>query len=249
VNWGFDVITYFGAIFLYVLLFIVFSLIKSGLKLTSNGILTLPFILVFGGMSAVRGVTVGSDTGQYLSIFREIGVSGKSFLEVVTTSKYPLYELYNSVLYRIFPNPRILIIVDSLLIAILVEAAIVNFSQYVFIPSMLYVTLYFYFYSMNISRQYIAVSMLFFATSYLLKGNDKVFFIMYILTVFIHSTAIVGIVFYIIHKVQWTQKKVIVASTVAMVMVLFSNQAIGLFTKIFPAYAMYSGIENGAGTG
>lgn len=224
---------YFGVLGLYIILGIIinFSFENKAARLFQS----LSMIVILGGLSAARAVSVGADTQLYNNLYSWDFEAGDW-----QSSKYPLYSLYTYCLHFISSNPQIIIAMNSLIIVTLVAITIYSYSENVFLSNILYVTLYFFFNSMNISRQFLAIGILLVATVYLNKNKIWLFWILYIVACLVHSTALVGIVFFVIHVIHWNKTRFILSGALGIVLLIFYKIILNLFIVFFPAYSMYS---------
>lgn len=236
-------LVYYASIIVYIFGYSLMALIKRGLKLSGNFLFISLFVVVFGGVSASRATTVGTDTGTYGAIFTSIGSSYGS--QTILSSKYPLYELYNYLLYQISPNIQIITAANAIIIAIMIGKALSKLSISFFFSSLLYVVGYYYFQSMNIGRQFIAAALIMLGTAYLLEGRVKTFWLFEFLAVLIHSTALVGVLFFIVYIIHWSKKNIILFVTISLAFFSLLPKMMPLILKIFPSYALYDN-ESGA---
>lgn len=227
---------YFGVLGLYIILGIIinFSFENKAARLFQS----LSMIVILGGLSAARAVSVGTDTQLYNNLYSWNFEAGN--WQNILSSKYPLYSLYTYCLHFISSNPQIIIVMNSLIIVTSVAITIYSYSENVFLSNILYVTLYFFFNSMNISRQFLAMGILLVATVYLNKNKIWLFWILYIGACLVHSTALVGIVFVVIHVVHWNKTRFILSGALGIILLIFYKRILNLFIVLFPAYSMYS---------
>ncbi|KIN18669.1 EpsG family protein [Lactiplantibacillus plantarum] len=228
---------YFGVLGLYIIFGIIinFSFENKATRLFQS----LSMIVVLGGLSAARAVSVGADTQLYNNLYSWDFEAGN--WQNILSSKYPLYSLYTYCLHFISSNPQIIIVMNSLIIVTSVAITIYSYSENVFLSNILYVTLYFFFNSMNISRQFLAIGILLVATVCLNKNKIWLFWILYIGACLVHSTALVGIVFFVIHVIHWNKTRFILLSgALGIVLLTFYKRILNLFIVLFPAYSMYS---------
>lgn len=218
----------------YTFISLLLKIIQDGGLMKVRKFYIIAFAMIFGIVSALRNVTVGVDTRLYTILFGQMGYS-YDFVH----SKYPLYEMLNVGLHHISDNPQILTACNSILITICISLGINQFSKNTFLSGFLYVSLYFYFYSMNISRQYLALGILLVAVIRLFKNKPIHFFILYIAAVLVHSTAIVGGIFYVIYKIKWNIKKYAILTFVVISSFLLYDKLIELFIRFFPIYGGY----------
>lgn len=227
---------YFGVLGLYIILGIIinFSFENKAARIFQS----LSMIVILGGLSAARAVSVGTDTQLYNNLY-SWDFEAENWQNILS-SKYPLYSLYMYCLHFISSNPQIIIVMNSLIIVTSVAIAIYSYSENVFLSNILYVTLYFFFNSMNISRQFLAIGILLVATVYLNKNKIWLFWILYIVACLVHSTALVGIVFFVIHVIHWNKTRFILSGALGIVLLIFYKRILNLFIVLFPAYSMYS---------
>ncbi|WP_262338906.1 EpsG family protein [Lactiplantibacillus plantarum] len=227
---------YFGVLGLYIILGIIinFSFENKAARIFQS----LSMIVILGGLSAARAVSVGTDTQLYNNLY-SWDFEAENWQNILS-SKYPLYSLYTYCLHFISSNPQIIIVMNSLIIVTSVAIAIYSYSENVFLSNILYVTLYFFFNSMNISRQFLAIGILLVATVYLNKNKIWLFWILYIVACLVHSTALVGIIFFVIHVIHWNKTRFILSGSLGIVLLIFYKIILNLFIVLFPAYSMYS---------
>ncbi|QBA78935.1 EpsG family protein (plasmid) [Lactiplantibacillus plantarum] len=231
-----SMVFYFGVLGLYIILGIIinFSFENKAARIFQS----LSMIVILGGLSAARAVSVGTDTQLYNNLY-SWDFEAENWQNILS-SKYPLYSLYTYCLHFISSNPQIIIVMNSLIIVTSVAIAIYSYSENVFLSNILYVTLYFFFNSMNISRQFLAIGILLVATVYLNKNKIWLFWILYIVACLVHSTALVGIIFFVIHVIHWNKTRFILSGSLGIVLLIFYKIILNLFIVLFPAYSMYS---------
>lgn len=231
-----------------IILFVVFSLVLFLLSkisiVNSKNVYLLPFMVIFGSVSMFRDASVGVDTELYTRLFS--GTQGVLKFGTLMQSKYPLYELYSSLLYKFSSNPNIIIFANSFIVIIGITAIIRKLSPNTFVSAFLFVSFYFYFQSLNVSRQYIALVLLWIGISYLMKDKKLYFLSFYICAVLVHSTAIIGIVFYLLYEIDWNKFKYFVLALITLVLPLIMNSLLYIFVKVFPKYSFYLNTRSGS---
>lgn len=215
--------------------------IKLGINITKYYLFI--YSLFLGVISGIRGLSVGTDTQLYARIFYSIGLRGNS--AEILHSKYPVYELYNLIIYSIKQDPRTVIFLNAIITIFLISIALYRLSPNVYMSSVLYITLYFYPASMNTSRQFLAVAVVLLAVTHLFEGKSKLYLVLTLLATFIHSTAVVALVFLIIRRVEWNIKKLMLFSMISTVILASYSRLIQLFIYIFPVYRGYVESDNG----
>lgn len=122
-------------------------------RIKSKAVLLLSFSILFV-LSAYRALSVGSDTGSYLNHFN-IVKSGNSLWR-----EYLWVEL-NKLVVEFNGNFSDILIISHCLILIPIYLIAYKKSKFPLLVIYYYLAFYFYFYSMNIMRQCIAVSLVF----------------------------------------------------------------------------------------
>lgn len=235
--------TYLLVITAYIVAYGIIKIVMSSVKNPNKNWYSGLFILFFGGISAFRNHTVGTDTNLYAYLYQHMGMT--SGITTLKNSKFPLYELYNVILYKLGESPQIIIIFNAFVVIILMSSVIYFWENQYFVVSILYVTLYFFFISMNISRQFVAMSILMFGVTELFKGKRVKFWTFYFMAILIHSTAVIGIVFYVLFRIKWTFRKNLILIGLTAATLLLYSKLVNLFIIIFPIYGGYLGESRG----
>lgn len=133
--------------------------------------------LLLGFISGFRAFSVGADTPQYVHSFIWLSNSnGAKILGIGDTLYEPGYVLLNLFLYKISPNPRILILVTSLFINFAYCYFIYRFCDDYFSAVIVYVFCCQYLINMDITRQAISTSIILLSFPLLFKKN-KIYFV------------------------------------------------------------------------
>lgn len=213
--------------------------------------LSISFVVLLLIMG-LRAPTIGTDTYAYSNMFLRIG-SANSFAAALKTSgiNAPVYVAFCRLIYMLSPSRQAWIFGCSLLILIGIFRFISKSSTNIYLTVILYMSLTFYFQGFNIIRQSIAVALL--LNSYLF-WLDKRFSLwgwgLYILALFIHSTAIVGIVGWILAAITNKDRSclngradikqmILISLVLALLCIGSQTVLLGLFTRIFPRYEIY----------
>lgn len=158
----------------------------------------LPLLLV----SALR-VNVGTD---YMQTYY------KGFQNVINGNNFDHFEIGYKLLiylsYFISNNPQIIFVTTSILFIVTTFYAIYNESPDVVYSVYLLVVTRYYFISMNMVKQFVAMAILLYSIKYLgLKKRNYKFWIFLIIAVLIHYSAIVGVGFWILDKISISKMK------------------------------------------
>lgn len=196
-------------------------------------------VILITFLSALRYNT-GADNLGYLMDFTNISTKKIS----TTIRNYEIgYFFLNYLLAIFFKEPQVIIITTSVIITILLSLEIKRSSCMPILSLFCYITFYYYFISFNIIRQFIAVSIVFFANRFLLsdkKHHFMKFAIMCYIASLFHYSALVSIItMFFIRKKQTTVIKTIIILMI-IVFYIFSSKFSVLIAGIIPRYSEYS---------
>lgn len=210
-------------------------------------------LLVSGSLvlvGVIRASNVGTDVNVYENIFFQD--SRYSFGYIISNSRgYIGYELYSKILSLISTNPRIITVVNTMVIQVLFFIFIKRYSKDKFYSLFYYFFLYFYFFTLNGARQAIAVMISLNAMAEFKNKNMVKGYLLILLAISFHSTAVVSLLYPLANYIKWTRRKIIGSSGIMLLMLLSYNSLIELFLNFFPRYTMYfnDGIHSFSETG
>ncbi len=115
-------------------------------------------------------------------------------------------------------NSQILFVVTSILINVLIMLRINKNSKNLIFSITLFVIGGFFFQSLNIVRQFLAMSIIFYAHELLLKGKKKFYILFVILAFFIHSSSIIMLILLLL-KDKYIFKPKIVIPIIIIIMI------------------------------
>lgn len=147
-------------------------LLVLGFSFKKNKVLLLATFIVLFIISGFRSISVGTDTENYLMLFTRI----QNGIEIRTELLWG--ELSKLVVF-FGGNFDSMVQASTLLVLLPVYISVKKYSINPLMSIFFYYTLYFYFTSMNITRQMIAVSLVLFACTFLLK-NEKRWFVLFV---------------------------------------------------------------------
>ncbi len=173
-------------------------------KIICTILASIPFILI----SAIR-YDVGTD---YL--FRYV----PDYLKIVAGNDVdnmePLFKLLMKICIFISENYITLFIVTSTLIISLIMISIYKNSKNILLSVIIFVVGSFFFQSLNIVRQFIAVAILFFSYKYLFEKNKIYWIISLVMAFLIHTSSIIFIVAILLYKRVLSLKLLIISSII-----------------------------------
>lgn len=154
-------------------------------------------------MAALRAETVGTDMKVYVIPFYEKAVTSNTFNELYGIFNYQLlsdpgYFMLTWLCSRISDDFHVGLFFYELIVIVFTYKALKRYNGVngikISIPlAMLWFYMMFFNQSLNIVRQMIAVSIIFFATSYLFNKNYKLYIVWSIIAILMHSSAIISL--------------------------------------------------------
>lgn len=200
-----------------------------------NKIFLIISFLILTFVSAFRGINVGTDTKNYVTIF----------MRYVHNMPDPHSEIgfatFNAIIARFTENPQVIIIVSSIIIHLGLMTFIYNNSKNAWLSVYLYITLYYYFFSFNYVRQFIAMAIILYSWHLLKERRYTIFFILIILGTTFHFTAFIGILLLFVYWGRKSTKIVpwIIGGSIALLFGI--NIFLEYVFQIFPRYSYYDG--------
>lgn len=193
-----------------------------------------------GIIMAMRGIRVGNDTRAYYMYFLKWGEAGKQ----VGGATQPVYYWYNQFIYFFTHNAQTVIVFNSIIEVAGVAWFIYFFSDNVFLSSYLWITLYFFCESMNIARQFLALSIVMAAFVLMWKKDrTKEALVLFLLAIGTHSLVITLIPVFAIKFINLTRKKIYLLAGCGTLFILMFDTifsfAINMFCSMFPYYKQY----------
>lgn len=188
-------------------LFLILSLTRSRL------ILIISFVVLFI-LSAFRSEVVGTDTKGYLMLFERMQMGIEIRQEI-------LWRYLNQFVIFIGGGFNSLLILSSLLILVPIYLVIRSHSPYKLFSLFLYYALYFYFFSLNITRQSIAVSLTLLAVIYLIDNKKKKFIFFVLLATGFHTTAILSLLLLFIDRIPNKDRLLLIVSGITIFIGIF----------------------------
>lgn len=187
---------------------------------------------------SIRSDFVGTDAHNYVNGFIS---DGKAAFTLGTSQ--PVFYIYSKLLYMLFPYRQAFLVATAVIICYGVACFIYRFSENVVFSTFLYVTLFFYFTSFNISRQYMATSLVLLAAC-LVKNDRRVLaIILAAAAVGVHNTALVFVPSLLITEKNVTLKKINLTAVVSICFAVAFNvlfwPLVRLFVRLFPRYGGY----------
>lgn len=164
---------------------------------------------------AFREYSVGTDTEHYLFAFERIVNEQQVFMEFS-------WVYLNELIISLGGDFRYVLVCSSLLVLVPVFYVIKKTSVNPMLSIFLYFTLYIYFSSFNITRQMIAVSIVFIGVSFIVKNRKPwLYFLLVLLAATFHTSALLALPLIFVNKVTDRIGVYISAMLLSMVIGLF----------------------------
>lgn len=185
-------------------------------------LLSVIAILIPCFIAAVRDKTIGTDVLVYVEPLKNAAINSKSITEYFNSYWFHIwrnyyvssYEIGFSILVyivaKLFGNIQfVLFFIQLLTIIPLYLALAPKRKEYPIWLAMAVYYLMFYNASLNMMRQWIAMSFLLLSFKSLTNGNKKVGFLWFIVAYLFHTSALIGIIIYFAYKFIYKQNKIV----------------------------------------
>ena len=230
-------LTHLLLILFILLLYVFVHSFKRGSKKSKEKIfLFISFLLLFV-LVATREMTMGNDTQTYLQVFKKCSMMGFDALNL----KYETgYLVFNVLLSYISARPRFFMIIMSLIFNAGVFYFIKDNSKNYLLSVIMYICMLFYYNSMTMMRQFLALVIVLFSYSALKKGKNIRFFLLVILASTIHSSALIALLLFPCYKMSHTKKKITLIFLVSLIAMLSLDKIIPFIADFLGKNDLYT---------
>lgn len=213
----------------FCLLWGILLLLSAKKKSQSLYFFTIFFLSILIGF---RGLEVGPDTLTYETIFENIGEHN------IYTYPEPGWVIFNLIIFKIGGSFHLMLWLSAILILYYISKSIQRYSPNILLSIFLLYSLYFVFYSMNIVRQIVAVSIVLYAYTKLIERKNKLFFIYICLAALFHYTAIITFSIWWIKNIKFSKFKVYLGLLISFIggFIVISSS---ILSMILGPYAHY----------
>ncbi|AGC67174.1 putative polysaccharide polymerase protein [Thermoclostridium stercorarium subsp. stercorarium DSM 8532] len=188
-------------------------------------------------ISAFRSANIGNDTETYIDLFNRLG-QAESLFSVQT--RYEIgFVLLNRIVYFFNSNSQAIIIVTSFIILYLFLTFIYKESSIAWLSVYLFITLRYFYATMNTIRFCLAMGIIFVSFKYLKERKIIPFSITVIIATCFHTTAIIFLIAYPIVNLKFNRKNFILLSIAAIIGFVAFNPLLDLAFTLFPQYKHY----------
>lgn len=198
-------------------------------------------------LAGFRGIEVGTDTVNYLDIYRSINDSpaGRKSISMIIE---PLWIYINVLSYYMSLGYQGVLFIGSFCAITPIFLRSWKSCEKPFWAILFYVLLYFYFNSFNITRQMIAVGIVYYALGFLPMKKWKLYFIFISIAFFFHYTAIISFLFPLVIKLKLSVFKILLFLILSYIAGLY---IIPIVFSLLPFIGKYSAyiVDNASGEG
>lgn len=232
--------------YLTLILTFIISLIARVLenrKKRPNVFLSLIVIVIIALVSGLRwGI---GDTGAYVHLYGLIGPGYNIF----NGGYEPGFILFLILLKSIKEDPQFLILVTSLIINILNIWTIRKYSKdsYFELAVFMYIASGYYLVTMNGIRQCLIAAIIFTGTGLIIKGKKKTYFILCIIGVTFHTSALIMIPIYFIAREKAWSKNIYILLILFIISMFLYEPLMNIVFKVLgnSRYSEYSNFHEG----
>lgn len=231
---------------LYITLFVITIMISSKIRINENGLINNTFnykrqdllnkvclFSIFALLFAVSAfrINTGNDYAMYINKFHD------AYYDYYVVTE-PGFNFLVKCIYMLFNGEWFIIVFAAFAfftVAIFIKA-IYEQSQDFALSFFLFMSLGFYFQSLNTVRYYLALAIILYSMKYLLSERYISFLALVILAALFHKTAFIVIPLYILAKINWRKWQLVIIGLLSLSGLFFSNFYLKIMLMIYPSY-------------
>lgn len=235
------------AIYVFLLVFIIVLGIimfykKNNLEISEKKVSRKLYLIISFSVLCVvmafRGLSVGTDTKLYVSIFNNY--SNMSWIDVLTfKDAFIGFAIFNKIVSVISADSHAILVAAAVLTCFLTARFIYKNSDHVVYSTALFILFYHYLNCFNIFRQYIAIMIVVNALPLLIKKKTLKYALICILAMSIHNTAVMALLLLPLSKMEFDKKSVAIYTVIMFFTIFLAPLAMNKFAELFPHYQMY----------
>ena len=209
---------------------------KNENKKISNRIFSILAILIPAILAGLRDTSIGTDVEVYLTVAHKLAQNYNDFFEYC--SILDLEFLYKAMVFfvtKIFGSINMVMFIQHFIICTLFFIGAKNFKEKAnpIITFSLFLLMY-YNISLNIMRQFMAMSIVFYAYKFVKEEKFLKYLFYVLLATLFHSSAIISLVIYLLYKICKSKHKYLYSFFVLGILILaivFYNPTLELLVK------------------
>lgn len=184
----------------YIGTFIIACLLARAAERTNNKKFVWGVSIVLSLVSCLRHETVGIDTLNYMNAFEQI-INGR--LELAYGMEWSFRYICYALSF-VIKDARIYLILFSGITTILIVSRLFQMRNWIsFTWSIVIYYSMFFMMSMNLTRQFLAVAIVFYATKYIREGKNINFILCVFVSALIHRTSAIGFLYFFFNVLLW----------------------------------------------
>ncbi|MFY0758458.1 EpsG family protein [Metabacillus dongyingensis] len=186
--------------------------------------------IAFSVLALVSGLrnTIG-DTYFYMHAYEEINFTWDYIIE----NKDPAFGVLQMILKSYTTDPQALILFTGIVTNLLIVITLYKYSRLFELSLYVYITSGMFTVSMNGIRQFLAASIIFWGTKFLLGGETKKYFLLVVLASSFHQSALILIpIYFIVRREAWTKVTVILLTATVLIVFGFNEFSQLIFSAI-----------------
>lgn len=185
--------------------------------------LIIPLFILVG----FRGIDIGNDTGNYYRIYNTI--SKESILSNIDYRMESGYIIIMRFFGFLGCNYLTFQLIVSFFIYFSLGKFLYKYSENIAFSILVFICLRFMFFTMNIVRQCIAISILFYSVKYIEKKELLKFISIVILASTFHNSAIIFILFYCFSYIRFSLRKATIFSLIFIILGTLASPIVNIF--------------------
>ena len=205
-----------------------------------NKLFLLLTFVVFFVLIASREMTMGNDTQPYLRIY-----------EMCDTYKWGIFDMgiryepgflvFNIILSYLHVSPRLFLCITALIFSAAVYKFIKDNSHSYLMSVLLFINLLFFFQSMSIMRQFMALSIiLFFGFKFIKEKKILKYAITVIAAALFHYTALIAFLLYPLYYLRYSRKRILIIAVCAVLISVFMSRIYSSAVLLFDMETDYT---------
>lgn len=193
-------------------------------------------------LSALRAVSVGTDTATYCRLYRKIArISSLDRLWKRSFGYEPGYQLFVFLLTRVSPDPQLLLVVYSFVCFLILGRFFYRHSVSPWFSTLLFFCLMLFDFYLSGIRQTMAISLLLLAYDCLAERKAIRFFLLVALAGTFHNSALLFLLAYPLMLCRSDRLCVLTLLAAAIAVAAFWGPVLRLILHFFPKYRYYLG--------
>ena len=209
---------------------------KFNVKTKKNVFFFLVFLLFFV-IVGFRDFSIGTDTQSYIAFFKNVCIYR---WQIFNISRFEYgYVILNVIISLFTQNPRIFLIIFSFIVNFFMLQFIYKNSKIPLLSVIMLLGLLFFYNSMTMFRQYIALCLVLYSTKYIKEKKKFLFLLFIIIASSFHISAIVSVILYPISNMKFNIKKCLLFIVFTIIAIYIVNSRLSSILTLFNRDGFY----------